>query len=353
MLKKALLTAILLLSQNHARAAEVLVDRPSGVPKGLVVIAPAKKYLMKERLFAELAERLTGQGYVTVRMNWSPETLQVPELEIQRASDDIQQVVLAAQSEFGFNADQTVLISKSFSTKALGPSLGLAKKHFLLTPNCSAEAPFLNTYGKVLSWPNIELSLIISNEDPYCDVNQIRQTLNSLGRSSWLWTTHGDHNFVLPEQSTDLLRYRHQDEVINKVVDQVTQVSNATDLSFDASLIWHHEQSSSKFQPDILCTDKEHSIRLTIKNNLIVKAKNFGWLEYEIQKPLPISTSADGIATYEFFVGERDDSNTLFDIAVKDGKVVGRELYVSGNDSDNYYGYKKAEGDAAFICSEL
>jgi hypothetical protein len=40
----------------QAMAMETLVNRPTGAARGLVVIAPAKKYLMKERLFSELAK---------------------------------------------------------------------------------------------------------------------------------------------------------------------------------------------------------------------------------------------------------------------------------------------------------
>lgn len=218
MLKKSVLIVVLLLGHLQAMASEVLVDQPSGAPKGLVIIAPAKKYLMRERLFSTLAEKLASEGYVTVRFNWSPETLQVPELEIQRASEDIKRIVESAQRKFGFSADETTLISKSFSTKALGPSLWLAKAHILLTPNCSVEAPFQKTYGEILNQSSLSLSMIISNEDPYCDVNEIRQTLGALDKLALLSTTHGDHNFVLSEASGEL-NFKHQDEVIERVVD--------------------------------------------------------------------------------------------------------------------------------------
>ena len=136
-----------------------------------------------------------------------------------RAADDLNQVVTEAQREFGFEADKTVLISKSFSTKALNPSIALATTHIMLTPNCSADAPFEKTYGEILTNSNISLSLIISNEDPNCDVHQIHRTLAGIVKLPILLTTHGDHNFVVSQDR--ISDYRFQDEVIRYVSELV------------------------------------------------------------------------------------------------------------------------------------
>lgn len=219
MFKIYFLSMVLAFASIQARAVETLVSLPLGTPKGLVVIAPAKKYLMQERLFTELAAGLTNQGYVTVRFNWSPDTLQVPELEFQRASQDIVSVLLTAQKDFSFRAEQTILISKSFSTKVLDALIPLAKTQILLTPNCSPEAPFQKTYGNILNQSDLSLRILISNEDPYCNIDEIRQTLKTLSKTHLLTATHGDHNFVEITPSSDNPFFGYQDQVIQSIVD--------------------------------------------------------------------------------------------------------------------------------------
>lgn len=211
--------AIILLSVSiNASAMEILVSKPLGTVKGLVIIAPAKKYLMRERLFSSLAQNLTSHGFLTVRFNWSADTLSIPELELKKAARDIQNVTLYAQKAFGFRPDQTTLVSKSFSTKALDQSLTLANNHILLTPNCSAEAPFQKTYRNILSKTDIQVKMIISVDDPYCKVFEIYQTLNAIGRPQLVATTKGDHNFVVDDLVTNRPSYRFQDLVIRYVL---------------------------------------------------------------------------------------------------------------------------------------
>lgn len=222
MMKTTILVLILFIS-FQARALETLVNRPIGSVKGLVVIAPAKKYLMQERLFSSLAEALASRGFLTVRFNWSLDTLQVPELELQRAARDIQYIVGNAQRTFGFSAEQTTLISKSFSTKALDASLTLAKTYILLTPNCSAAAPFHKTYGNILQEPDIRLKMIISVDDPYCNIKEIYQTLNAIGRPQLLATTQGDHNFVVSDSTAKTSSYVFQDLVVRYVADLISR----------------------------------------------------------------------------------------------------------------------------------
>lgn len=208
-------------SLHKAHALDTLVDRPKGAVKGLVIIAPAKKYLMGERLFAELAAHLTAEGYVTVRFNWSPDTFLDPQLELARAARDIYNMTVFSQNFFKIRSEKTVLISKSFSTKAIVPSIQLARTHILLTPNCSAEQPFKQTYQNILDWPGISLRIIISNEDPYCQVDEIRKTLGAQAKLGLLLMTHGDHNFVLTTPTTNQSSYEYQDQVIQSITAQL------------------------------------------------------------------------------------------------------------------------------------
>lgn len=204
---------------------QTLVNRPVGNPKGLVVIAPAKKYLMRERLFEGLAQSLSKQGLLVVRFNWDVETLSDPSLELQRAAEDMKKVIIESQKYFKASPQQTVLISKSFSTKALAPSLNLARAHVLLTPNCSEEIPFAAMYGPILQNRNFKTSIFISNEDPNCDVRQIHQSLIQLTNPPSLYLSHGDHNFVLATQEKTTRGpqniYQYQDAIIEMVTIQV------------------------------------------------------------------------------------------------------------------------------------
>lgn len=210
-----LVTGILIAFLSHsALSMETIVNRPQGQARGLVVIAPAKKYLMHERLFVELANSLARQGFVAVRFNWAADTLLEPAFEQQKAARDIQFILANAQRVFGFKAQQTVLITKSFSTKSIENLLGLAKFHILLTPNCSKEAPFFKTYGNVLNKLSGNLKIIISESDPYCNVNEIRQTLALLKKPELLSTTKGDHNFVIIDPNSKTSHFQFQDGVV-------------------------------------------------------------------------------------------------------------------------------------------
>ena len=222
-----IISSILLMTSNSAFAnPQTIVNQPQGVSKGLIVIAPAKKYLMQERLFEGIAQNLAKQGFVVVRFNWDNQTLTDPALEFKRASNDFYTVVSEAQKYFKAGRQNTVIISKSFSTKALGLVENLAKAQVLLTPNCSPEVPFLGTYGSILQRKDIKTSIFISSEDPYCDVKQIHQSLIQVQNSPTLYLSHGDHNFVIPNPPTNLSihdsgNFIYQDTVIQMVTIQV------------------------------------------------------------------------------------------------------------------------------------
>lgn len=194
---------------------EAILTTPDQVPKGLVVIAPAKKYLMRERLFTDLAAKLSEAGYATARFNWGSQTLLRPEAELALAAEDLNGVIYYAQQRFGFTADKTVLISKSFSTKALELSIDLAHQHVLLTPNCSVEKPFGTTYAEILH-STAQVNILISNTDPNCDVGQIYGELQALKNRPTLMTTNGDHNFLVGSDQNGAI-YDYQNQVIELV----------------------------------------------------------------------------------------------------------------------------------------
>lgn len=151
--------------------------------------------------------------------------IEVLSIELQRAAEDMKKVISESQRHFKASPQQTVLISKSFSTKALGPSLNLARAHVLLTPNCSIEFPFKAMYGSILQNRNFKTSIFISNEDPNCDVKQIHQSLIQAANPPSLYLTHGDNNFEIPAQA-NMTRvpqniYIYQDAIIHMVTAQV------------------------------------------------------------------------------------------------------------------------------------
>lgn len=203
----------------NSESIKTILGKPNGIPRGLVVIAPAKKYLMQERLFSGLAAQLNNAGFYTVRFNWKESTLAVPEQELVQAAKDLNEVTKYYQQKLGITAPYTAIVTKSFSTKALLPSVQLARHHVLLTPNCSVEAPFKNTYQDILLNPEIALSIFISNEDPNCDVRQIQDTLRSMTRLPTLYLTRGDHNFVLTSGASQ--NYLFQDQTIQLVTSQL------------------------------------------------------------------------------------------------------------------------------------
>lgn len=217
------LVGILLISlaQSAFCKPQTIVDRPDRTSKGLVIIAPAKKYLMQERLFEQLAQSLVKEGFIVVRFNWDAQTLGDPSLELQRAAHDLQTVVQESQKDFNFGRQNTIIISKSFSTKVLGNALDLAKTQLLLTPNCSSEAPFSVVYGKIIEDKKITSSIFISSEDPYCDVRQIHQALALTKNPPSAHFTHGDHNFVTPVSINSSPSFIYQDSIIDMVTNQV------------------------------------------------------------------------------------------------------------------------------------
>ncbi|WP_374076395.1 hypothetical protein [Bdellovibrio bacteriovorus] len=98
------------------------------------------------------------------------------------------------------------------------------------------------------------------------------------------------------------------------------------------------------------CENNDLSLQIQIENNIVTYAKVSGYLEYEDFNPNVVETSIDGTSQYSFLVSDSYDTNTWFDVYIQNNQIVKRETYESGNDSDNYYGRKVAEGDNAFIC---
>lgn len=100
----------------------------------------------------------------------------------------------------------------------------------------------------------------------------------------------------------------------------------------------------------VICKKDDRSVELKIKDNAIIYAKVAGYIEYENANPESVETSSDQTVQYSFLVDNSYDTNTWFNVYIQNNQIVKKETYESGNDSDNYLGYKVAEGDDAFIC---
>lgn len=101
---------------------------------------------------------------------------------------------------------------------------------------------------------------------------------------------------------------------------------------------------------NVICKKDDLSVELKIKDNAIIFAKVTGYIEYENANPEAVETLSDKTVQYSFLVDNSYDTNTWFNIYIQNNQIVKKEIYESGNDSDNHSGYKVAEGDDAFIC---
>lgn len=188
----------------------VIVNAPKGKgPHPLLVIAPAKKYLMDERLFSELAKQAAAAGFLAVRFNWGFAAKGAePSKNFANEAADLNDV---AQHYIRLNQTQKLkvfLAAKSMGSRAamqaaLTPYAGL----LLLTPNCDKKDTFAKTYAPVFKAKR-PVHIAISVDDPYCEVKQIYKSSEKLAPHLTLHTLKGDHNFVVDGE------YRNQNAAI-------------------------------------------------------------------------------------------------------------------------------------------
>lgn len=100
----------------------------------------------------------------------------------------------------------------------------------------------------------------------------------------------------------------------------------------------------------MICADPLSTLELQIQDNVVLQGKISGELEYTQKTPPARGVLPDGSVKYAFVVRDMYDTKAWFDVYVKNNQIVKRELFESGNDSDNYHGHKVAEGDKAFKC---
>ncbi len=176
----------------------IVSDLPArGSLRPLLVIAPAKKYLMDGRLFERIANEAASLGYYVVRFNWSFTKQGVePKLDLMAEANELSAVREHYTKEPFIDRKRIILAAKSFGSKVAmrGPYKG-ASAVLLMTPNCDAKETFSEIYGPLLNGPKI-LNITISTSDPNCDVNQIYKSANSFDKNRvTIHTLYGGHKF--------------------------------------------------------------------------------------------------------------------------------------------------------------
>lgn len=66
------------------------------------------------------------------------------------------------------------------------------------------------------------------------------------------------------------------------------------------------------------------------------KVKSFATPVENGKTPAPRSVYADESSEYSFLVDASNDTNTYFFLLIKDEKIIRKEIWIGGNDSDNY-----------------
>ncbi len=84
----------------------------------LLVIAPAKKYLMDGRLFERIANEAASLGYYVVRFNWSFTKQGVePKLDLITEANELSSVMEHYTKEPFIDRKMVILAAKSFGSK--------------------------------------------------------------------------------------------------------------------------------------------------------------------------------------------------------------------------------------------
>lgn len=198
---------------------EILTTKPKGKkPHPLLVIVPAKQDTMTGSLFEDLAHAAAAQGYRVVRFNWGFVTnSDEPSKDLSTEANDLKTVTNYFAKQKDIDPGHVSFIAKSFGSKVvMKKAFKMAKGLVLLTPNCSKKESFTQTYGK-LTKEKIPTHIVISKDDPHCDVNQIHKAMGGFKKKYvTLHTLFGDHNFAtIKDEKRDLNRKVAVDSVIN------------------------------------------------------------------------------------------------------------------------------------------
>lgn len=204
------------ISTEHGKVP-ALIDRPEGAgPFPLLIIAPAKGYLMKERLFEKLAIEAKEAGFLSVRFDWGfSQKGGDPSKDYKDEASEIESVTRHFLKRGDVNESKVILAAKSMGSKAaMKSSLAYYWALLLLTPNCDQANTFRKLYAPIFS-ARKPVQITISRTDPYCEIEQIYEAAKDLTQTLSIHTLEGDHNFV-DEKSPN--KFSNQDAAVESSV---------------------------------------------------------------------------------------------------------------------------------------
>ena len=202
---------------------EIITHKAKGKkPYPLLVVVPAKDYTITGELFEEIATAAASNGFFVVRFNWGFVTNKdEPSKDLSTEANDLKTVIDYFSQQKDVDSKKIFVVSKSFGSRvvmkqAYDKSQGVA----LLTPNCSAKEPFNKTYASLFKGKK-PVHLVISKDDPYCDVNQIYKAMGSLDKKNvTVFTLFGDHHFITSGGKQDLNKTLAVESVVNWLLQQ-------------------------------------------------------------------------------------------------------------------------------------
>ena len=171
---------------------------------------------MTGEIFERLAEGAAELGYFVVRFDWSFITAKTKASEDLRAeSRDLVWIMRHFSRHKNVDKKRVILAAKSFGSRvAMIGAHKQAKALLLITPNCGRRRSFEDIYKPVLKRKK-KTHIVISVDDPYCDVRQIYGALGRFGRNLTIHTLAGDHNFKLKGNESR----RNEDAAIQSTLD--------------------------------------------------------------------------------------------------------------------------------------
>lgn len=172
----------------------------------ILFIIPAKKYQSSGEIFERVASASALRGVFVVRFDWSFsfEGLS-PGKEKELVSKDIEAVFkhFSKVSYPYLDQSKVLILAKSFGATMFTElfSMKSISSILLLTPNCDLQNTYEKRFGSLYK-KYIPVDMIISNEDPYCDVAQIKDFQKNNSNNQFVYLS-GDHNFDGPKRSVD------------------------------------------------------------------------------------------------------------------------------------------------------
>lgn len=170
----------------------------------ILFIIPAKKYLSSGEIFEKVALLAAERGNFVIRFDWSFsfEGLS-PDKEKELVQKDLEAVFKHFSKTPYLDQSKIFVLAKSFGATMYNElfPMKFVSSVLLLTPNCDANNTFENRFGPLYK-KGIPIEVVISNEDPYCDVNQIKEFQKKNPKNLFVYLT-GDHNFDGQRRSVD------------------------------------------------------------------------------------------------------------------------------------------------------